>query len=111
MERETGFEPATSTLARSHSTTELFPLARTLTVPHARDALQPLAVSQESPLARSAAARSSCASVRASAGVNVADSEALRASRLGTTHRPGPVFAAAMVPAVAANCSPKRSVS
>ena len=26
MERETGFEPATSTLARSHSTTELFPL-------------------------------------------------------------------------------------
>src|SRR4026207_1175414 len=34
LERETGFEPATSTLARSHSTTELFPLARTLTVPH-----------------------------------------------------------------------------
>src|ERR1700675_766066 len=29
MERETGFEPATSTLARSHSTTELFPLAGT----------------------------------------------------------------------------------
>src|SRR5262245_7319658 len=28
MERETGFEPATSTLARSHSTTELFPLAQ-----------------------------------------------------------------------------------
>jgi hypothetical protein len=27
LERETGFEPATSTLARSHSTTELFPLA------------------------------------------------------------------------------------
>ena len=27
MERETGFEPATSTMARSHSTTELFPLA------------------------------------------------------------------------------------
>ncbi len=26
MERETGFEPATSTLARLHSTTELFPL-------------------------------------------------------------------------------------
>ena len=26
VERETGFEPATSTLARSHSTTELFPL-------------------------------------------------------------------------------------
>ena len=25
MERETGFEPATSTLARLHSTTELFP--------------------------------------------------------------------------------------
>ena len=25
LERETGFEPATSTLARSHSTTELFP--------------------------------------------------------------------------------------
>src|SRR5262245_31257648 len=30
MERETGFEPATSTLARSHSTTELFPLATTV---------------------------------------------------------------------------------
>ena len=28
MERETGFEPATSTLARSHSTTELFPLSK-----------------------------------------------------------------------------------
>src|SRR2546429_6372062 len=28
LERETGFEPATSTLARSHSTTELFPLSR-----------------------------------------------------------------------------------
>jgi hypothetical protein len=28
MERETGFEPATSTLARSHSTTELFPLTK-----------------------------------------------------------------------------------
>jgi hypothetical protein len=27
MERETGFEPATSTLARLHSTTELFPHA------------------------------------------------------------------------------------
>ena len=26
LERETGFEPATSTLARSHSTTELLPL-------------------------------------------------------------------------------------
>ena len=26
MERETGFEPATSTLARLHSTAELFPL-------------------------------------------------------------------------------------
>jgi hypothetical protein len=29
LERETGFEPATSTLARSHSTTELFPLNET----------------------------------------------------------------------------------
>src|SRR5512133_3646149 len=28
LERETGFEPATSTLARSHSTTELLPLYR-----------------------------------------------------------------------------------
>jgi hypothetical protein len=28
LERETGFEPATSTLARLHSTTELFPLSR-----------------------------------------------------------------------------------
>src|SRR5262249_35201437 len=35
MERETGFEPATSTLARSHSTTELFPPeTETHTVPH-----------------------------------------------------------------------------
>ena len=32
MERETGFEPATSTLARSHSTTELFPPCQTPTV-------------------------------------------------------------------------------
>ncbi len=30
LERETGFEPATSTLARSHSTTELLPLNMTL---------------------------------------------------------------------------------
>ena len=30
MERETGFEPATSTLARLHSTTELFPLDLTI---------------------------------------------------------------------------------
>ena len=28
LERETGFEPATSTLARSHSTTELLPLGK-----------------------------------------------------------------------------------
>ena len=28
LERETGFEPATSTLARLHSTTELFPLSK-----------------------------------------------------------------------------------
>jgi hypothetical protein len=28
LERETGFEPATSTLARSHSTAELLPLGR-----------------------------------------------------------------------------------
>lgn len=27
LERETGFEPATSTLARSHSTAELLPLS------------------------------------------------------------------------------------
>ena len=40
LERETGFEPATSTLARSHSTTELFPLTRTLTVPHGRVRVQ-----------------------------------------------------------------------
>ena len=30
LERETGFEPATSTLARSHSTTELLPLNLTI---------------------------------------------------------------------------------
>ena len=29
LERETGFEPATSTLARSHSTTELLPPLKT----------------------------------------------------------------------------------
>ena len=38
LERETGFEPATSTLARSHSTTELFPplpsLKRTTAIPN-----------------------------------------------------------------------------
>ena len=32
LERETGFEPATSTLARSHSTTELFPPCQTLSL-------------------------------------------------------------------------------
>ena len=37
MERETGFEPATSTLARSHSTTELFPhSAEVVIVPQPR---------------------------------------------------------------------------
>src|SRR6476620_11944226 len=41
MERETGFEPATSTLARSHSTTELFPLAGTLMIPSRRLVNQP----------------------------------------------------------------------
>jgi Phage integrase family len=30
LERETGFEPATSTLARSHSTAELLPLVRSI---------------------------------------------------------------------------------
>ena len=30
LERETGLEPATSTLARSHSTTELFPLVENI---------------------------------------------------------------------------------
>src|SRR6516164_11164598 len=30
LERETGFEPATSTLARSHSTTELLPLGSSI---------------------------------------------------------------------------------
>ena len=33
VERETGFEPATSTLARSHSTTELFPPSATFKIP------------------------------------------------------------------------------
>jgi hypothetical protein len=33
LERETGFEPATSTLARSHSTTELLPLDLKI-IPH-----------------------------------------------------------------------------
>ena len=32
LERETGFEPATSTLARLHSTTELFPLGPSFTL-------------------------------------------------------------------------------
>ena len=35
LERETGFEPATSTLARSHSTTELLPLDGKI-IPHLR---------------------------------------------------------------------------
>ncbi len=34
MERETGFEPATPTLARLYSTTELFPLSVTLFILH-----------------------------------------------------------------------------
>src|SRR6266542_2512627 len=34
LERETGFEPATSTLARSHSTTELFPLGDRTSAPN-----------------------------------------------------------------------------
>ena len=42
VERETGFEPATSTMARSHSTTELFPLAPNApsTVPQGDASLQ-----------------------------------------------------------------------
>ena len=36
MERETGFEPATSTLARSHSTTELFPPSQRTAAPGTR---------------------------------------------------------------------------
>src|SRR5262249_57637508 len=44
MERETGFEPATSTLARSHSTTELFPLALP-TYHHSRTERKTLAAS------------------------------------------------------------------
>jgi hypothetical protein len=36
MERETGFEPATSTLARSHSTTELFPRSEFCYLPDLR---------------------------------------------------------------------------
>src|SRR5271167_1703945 len=39
LERETGFEPATSTLARSHSTTELLPLG-CLIIANARKARQ-----------------------------------------------------------------------
>ena len=35
VERETGFEPATSTLARLHSTTELFPRGSGYTIPPA----------------------------------------------------------------------------
>ena len=44
VERETGFEPATSTMARSHSTTELFPLAPNApsTVPQGEASLQDL---------------------------------------------------------------------
>jgi hypothetical protein len=37
LERETGFEPATSTLARSHSTAELLPLS-SLSLQHLRTA-------------------------------------------------------------------------
>jgi hypothetical protein len=41
MERETGFEPATSTLARSHSTTELFPPGEPLNYHEATVRLKP----------------------------------------------------------------------
>ena len=44
VERETGFEPATSTLARSHSTTELLPLTGHLFIP-SRMICQPLVCS------------------------------------------------------------------
>ena len=44
MERETGFEPATSTLARSHSTTELFPRASRTALSNGRR--QPLSVKE-----------------------------------------------------------------
>ena len=46
VERETGFEPATSTLARSHSTTELFPLANRLST-----LAQPGALTQDNAVA------------------------------------------------------------
>jgi hypothetical protein len=41
LERETGFEPATSTLARSHSTTELFPLSPECRTPNVLQRSQP----------------------------------------------------------------------
>ena len=44
MERETGFEPATSTLARSHSTTELFPPGQRGRMP--KDTAQSLSVKE-----------------------------------------------------------------
>ena len=47
LERETGFEPATSTLARSHSTTELFPPAPCETI---RDTLESVASVHPKPL-------------------------------------------------------------
>ena len=42
LERETGFEPATSTLARSHSTTELFPLSPECRTPNVLQRSQPM---------------------------------------------------------------------
>ena len=42
LERETGFEPATSTLARSHSTTELFPLSPGCRTPNVLQGSQPV---------------------------------------------------------------------
>ena len=47
LERETGFEPATSTLARSHSTTELFPPAPCETI---RDTLESVASVHPKPI-------------------------------------------------------------
>jgi hypothetical protein len=55
LERETGFEPATSTLARSHSTTELFPLDGVLKYHTAGLAIKrPLAAARVIPLDRRA---------------------------------------------------------
>ena len=74
LERETGFEPATSTLARSHSTTELFP----------PDGCLPSLTNPSYPINPAAAAPSRLSPARAAARAARATEGALPR---GATHR------------------------